>query len=488
MMNFIRNKAKGLLSIVLWLVIASFIITIFAVWGAKQDMGGRDTNVVAKINRDTVSLSEVIQLWRQKVQQISESGVDLTEEREKELKKEVLNAIVENKLQLAYAKSLGISAPDEEIAQFIQGSGMFNVKGQFSKEQYLYYLQRTNQSEAQFFDQQRAYLTSTKLRNYLFTTVKITDDELKNYYLKRRRAINLKYVYFNRNNYLSKLNTDEDRLEDYYSKNKKDYEKPERVKASHILVMPDASPNSPTGMTDEGAKRLADELLARVKSGESFSGLARQYSKDPGSAAKGGELGWFGKGVMVPEFEDAAFALKPGQVSPVIKTNYGYHIIKCEEKDAGFEPTYEKVRAKVYEAVRKQDSMELAKKDVLNFAEQAKSPAAFDATAVKMKAPVLSASGVTQGSGNSGVVSDNFDAVAFDLNQGDISGAIEGANGYYVLMVTGESKAQFNEEKFKKEKEELASRLKSIKYNMLTEDLLASLKKKNKIELYEQNL
>ncbi|SDN37315.1 foldase protein PrsA [Fictibacillus solisalsi] len=91
----------------------------------------------------------------------------------------------------------------------------------------------------------------------------------------------------------------------------------EEVKASHILV-------------DD--KKTADEVKAKLDKGGDFKKLAEQYSKDPGSKTKGGELGYFGKGQMVPEFDKVAFKLKPGQVSDPIKTQFGYHIIKVEDK------------------------------------------------------------------------------------------------------------------------------------------------------------
>ena len=87
-------------------------------------------------------------------------------------------------------------------------------------------------------------------------------------------------------------------------------------------------------MTQDQARAKAQEVLQRVRSGEDFAALAKQYSADPGSKEKGGELGWFGHGQMVKQFEDAAFALQPGQTSDVVETNYGFHIIQVEERGA----------------------------------------------------------------------------------------------------------------------------------------------------------
>jgi len=99
------------------------------------------------------------------------------------------------------------------------------------------------------------------------------------------------------------------------------------VKASHILILSRGS----DAKSDFEARAKAEDILQRIKKGENFAALALKYSEDPGSAKMGGELGYFPTGKMVPEFENAAFSLKPGEVSDVIKTSYGYHIIKVED-------------------------------------------------------------------------------------------------------------------------------------------------------------
>lgn len=98
------------------------------------------------------------------------------------------------------------------------------------------------------------------------------------------------------------------------------------VSLSHIVVAP-----KPTGEKVEKAKKQAEELLARIKAGEDFAALAREYSEDPGSGPQGGDLGFFSQGTMVPEFEKVAFSLKPGEVSDLVQTQYGIHIIRTEE-------------------------------------------------------------------------------------------------------------------------------------------------------------
>ncbi len=116
------------------------------------------------------------------------------------------------------------------------------------------------------------------------------------------------------------------------------------VKARHILikVQPDAKPED-----WKGAEKRALDAKARIDKGEDFQSVAKEVSEDPGSKEKGGDLGFFPRGQMVPEFEEAAFSLGVGRVSGLVKSNFGYHIIRVEEKKEGKTKTLEEVKAKI---------------------------------------------------------------------------------------------------------------------------------------------
>lgn len=120
----------------------------------------------------------------------------------------------------------------------------------------------------------------------------------------------------------------EDDMKKYYEDHKKDFEVPEQINASHILVK---TKEGATDAENKAALEKAEGLLKKIKGGADFATLAKESSDCP-SSAKGGELGLFSKGQMVPEFEEAAFKLKPGEVSGVVKTKFGYHIIKITDK------------------------------------------------------------------------------------------------------------------------------------------------------------
>jgi len=128
---------------------------------------------------------------------------------------------------------------------------------------------------------------------------------------------------------------------DFYKKNPDQFQQPERVRASHILIM---VPKDADTAAKTAARGKAAEILKDVKAGKDFAELARQHSQDPGSAQNGGDLGFFQQGQMVGPFNDAAFSLNPGQVSDLVETEFGFHIIKVAEKQAARTVPLDEVR------------------------------------------------------------------------------------------------------------------------------------------------
>jgi len=182
-------------------------------------------------------------------------------------------------------------------------------------------------------------------------------DEYKNNFRKE-----LAYQKLLEPQWADKINVVEDDARKYYSENPKQFEIPEQVRASHILITPDNSdPNADPNEAKAKAKAKAEDLLKQIKEGADFAGLAKAHS-GCASAANGGDLGFFGRGQMVAPFEKAAFELKPGQLSDIVETQYGYHIIKVtDRKDAGgipFEQTKDDIinrlmQKKQFEFIRK---------------------------------------------------------------------------------------------------------------------------------------
>lgn len=147
---------------------------------------------------------------------------------------------------------------------------------------------------------------------------------------------------------VDKIKVTEDDMKLYYKMHNDELKTPEMVRARHILVMVDKSASEDA---KKKAKEKAESILKRAMAGEDFAKLASESSDDPGTKAKGGDLGFFPKGRMIPEFEKAVFALKPGEVSGIVESQFGFHIIKVEEKKEPVLEPYDKIKDKVRENV-----------------------------------------------------------------------------------------------------------------------------------------
>lgn len=163
--------------------------------------------------------------------------------------------------------------------------------------------------------------------------------------MARESLIGAKY----KSNYAQSINITDNEMNTYYDNHKSDYTA-EKVKASHILIKTHDDSTAKGQEYNQEAYQKALDILKRAQAGEDFAQLAKQYSEDSGTALNGGEMGYFKKGQMVPEFEQAAFSLKAGQISDLVKTIYGYHIIKVEDHTTEVS-TYDQVKDSIKNAI-----------------------------------------------------------------------------------------------------------------------------------------
>lgn len=158
-----------------------------------------------------------------------------------------------------------------------------------------------------------------------------------------------------------KVNVTEANALAFYEQNKASFDVPEKVTASHILIRPASDPNIDPNKAKADAKAKAEEILAKIKAGGDFAALAMENSACP-SGKKGGDLGAFSKGQMVPEFEEAAFKLKPGEISPnVVETQFGYHIIKVTDHNDAVTKNFDDVKSMIMDELKRQKQQELSK-------------------------------------------------------------------------------------------------------------------------------
>ena len=303
---------------------------------------------------------------------------------------QVLTQMIDEQVALIEAGRHGIEVSDEELAQQIFSIPGLQENGRFiGEERYEQILLSQNPpiTKSQFEDSMRRSMILDKLRSALTDWITVSDKDLEAEYRRRNEKVKMQVVALTADKFRSQVTVTDAELAPFFEAHKNDYRvgeqrkvrfllldrdaarqnvavpptdiqryyndniqqfsTPERVRASHILLN--------TGGKDEAAvRKQAEELLAKIKGGADFAALAKQFSEDPGSKDKGGDLDFFPRGQMVPEFEQAAFSLQQGQISELVKTQYGFHIIKVVDKQAGSTQPLEAVRAQIQQTLAAQ--------------------------------------------------------------------------------------------------------------------------------------
>jgi peptidyl-prolyl cis-trans isomerase D len=380
---------------------------------------------------------------------------------------QILQQMLDERAAMVEAGRRNIKVSDEEVRQRIFAVPSFQENGVFIgavRYQQLLASQNPPLSTTEFEDGVRRALVAEKLRAAVTEWLSIPDKEVEEEYRRRNDKVKLAVVSFPTDSFRTNVTASDPEVATYFDGHKDDFKIPEKRKVNYLLVDVDAmrtkvvvlpaeverayndnfdqysTPEQvrashillKTEGKDEAAVRAqAEEILKQAKTGADFAGLAKKYSEDEGTAPNGGDLDFFGRGRMVPEFDEAAFTLPQGQISDLVKTQFGFHIIKVTEKKSGVTHTLEEVRPQLTEQI----AMERAQTQAADLAEKLDTelvkPADLD-TVGKANGLVVQETGFfareepIMGLGASPEVS----ARAFLLNPGEVSDAVRTARGY----------------------------------------------------------
>jgi peptidyl-prolyl cis-trans isomerase D len=366
------RRHKGWLKWSLALVVLAFIIFYIPAFLGRGDNGaGAGSDVVANVDGREISVADFQRAYQSQIQMYrSAYGGNVSEQMLKQLgiDQQILQQMVDEEASLAEAKRRGISVSDAELEQRILAIPAFQENGRFvgqARYAAVLRMQRPPLSIDQFEQSMRKSLIIDKLRSALTEWVSIAEKDVEREYVRRNDKVKLEMVTFGVDKFRSEVKVADEELAPYFEAHKDQYrigEKrkiryllvdvdglrassrptarevqrayndsielystPEQVRASHILL-------KTAGKKEEEVKAKAEQILKEVKAGGDFAALAKKYSEDEGSAKLGGDVDFFAKGRMDPAFEEAAFKLSPGEVSDIVKSQYGFHIIKVTDK------------------------------------------------------------------------------------------------------------------------------------------------------------
>lgn len=362
MFDFVQEK-KRVVQIVLALIVLPF-----ALWGVDsyQKSG---IEPLAKVNGEEIVQQEfdnAMEQQRKRMREMAGANFDPAFFDSPEIKHSVLDGLVTQRVLLADAKRANLMLGDEQLAQVIASIGAFHKDGKFDKQRYEAALSERGMGRLEFEarlrqdlatrqltdaytqsgfasdtvtenlirlnEQQRVVAVASLNPETFLKQTQVKDADAKDYYDKNinefqlpERA-NVEFVTFSLDSLLPTISVTDDEIKKYYEEHATDFTTQEQRQAAHILI---GVAKQASDADKQAAKAKAEQVLQQVKqSPDKFAALAKQYSQDSGSAANGGDLGMFGRGAMVKPFEDSVFSLKAGEVSGLVQSDYGFHIIK----------------------------------------------------------------------------------------------------------------------------------------------------------------
>ncbi len=388
MLDIIRQNAQS------WAVKVAFgiIIVVFVFWGVGS-VNTPSAGVVAKVNGKTIATQTFAQVEKQQVEALRRMNPNINAEdlRTAGFKQAVLRDLIVQVALSQEAARLGLFISPQEKAAYVTSMSAFrNAEGKFDPEVYKRVLAAQGLTPgayeqrietAMLIEKLKAYVaeaagvTEAEVRaNYefereeravsylLFSTTdfmdqaKVTDEQAQAFYDSNKQEFatpaqtNLDYILFSVNALAAQEQVSDDDIKAYYEEHKAgEFSVPDRFHAEHILILAPAPDSKQEGDWEKTAKARGEieDIAAKIKAGGSFEDLAREHSQDPGSALQGGDLGWVAKGQTVPEFDEAAFALKPGEVSGIVQTRFGFHLIKLLEKEAAHVQPLDEVKGSI---------------------------------------------------------------------------------------------------------------------------------------------
>jgi peptidyl-prolyl cis-trans isomerase D len=439
------------------------------------------TGAVAEVDGHEISAAQFRRVYQQQMQAYRQSyGGNIDDRLLKQLgiDQRIVQQMIEEEAALVEARRLGISASDDEVRERILALPAFQENGQFigdTRYRQILRLQNPPMQPGEFEEQVRRGITAEKLQAALTAWITVSDPDVEREYKRRNEKVKLavvslpadkfrdgvtatdaevskyfedhkdefripekrkiRFVTIDTEAIRQKVSVTGQQIERAYNDNIQQYSTPEQVHAEHILFKTE-------GKDDAAVKKQAEAVLAQAKAGANFEELAKKYSEDDASKVKGGDLDYFGRGQMVKEFEDAAFALQPGQISDLVKSPFGYHIIKVLDKRAAATRPLAEVRSQIEDQLKFEQAQAQAEKQADQIAGQLKSSSDFDKVAQANGLSVRESGFFQQDEPIAGIgLAPNVAQQAFSMNIGDVSDPIRTPQGYAFVTVLAKQDA-----------------------------------------------
>lgn len=470
MLQILRNKSQSVFIQIIVVIIA----LVFVFMGAGSMMNNTDAAIV--VNDEEISFQQYQRAYEQAHQNLANQfggNVPKGIAEALGLKEQVINQLVQAELLRQGAEQMGVRLSDLEIRQTIQAMSQFQKDGQFDKEAYNAVLNSNRLSPTKFEASMRYDMIAEKTARLIGNfSNSATDFEIRDIYNQINDSVSVNYVKFSPESYVdtitvneeeltkwfetakeeyqtapqiklsylaynydtvgAKIEIDEASISNFYNNNTLLYTTPEKRHARHILLKA-SSDDSPATHTEK--KALAEKVKQLAITGSDFATLAEQYSEGP-SKTNGGDLGFFERGSMVPSFDEAVFQLNPGSISDIVKTDFGYHIIKLEEVQPENVLSLEEAKEKIIVALQREQAQSLVSQLANSAYEGIIGAGSLKAYVENNQdAPLITTDFFSRENAPEELKQNQaFLNAAFKLNKSELSSLIQTSNGYAIIF------------------------------------------------------
>jgi peptidyl-prolyl cis-trans isomerase D len=469
MLNVMRKNAGSWMIKVLLIA----IVIVFIFWGVgsfRDQQGGR----VALVNGQTITYDEYLKTYSSMVENLKlRFGENLNDDMIKMLnvKQEALNQLINSQLLMEEALRLKFDVSKEKLAEAIRNMEVFHSNGSFDKRLYERVLSHYQRSPEEFETLQKKTMMIDQLKNFVYGTVKVSDQEALEWYQWNHASVKIDYALFEPDKYKGIQPTEEE-INRYFEEHKTSYKTEPRVKVRYVMIDPDAFKQKAAIKDEEVAEYFEDnseefivpktvearhilirmpqdavaeiveekrikavEITNLAKKGKEFSELAKTYSEGP-DKAEGGYLGTFKFGDMIAPFSERAFSMKAGEISEPVRTQFGWHVIKVEKVNAERKKTFKEAEKDIREKLIEKFSDQAAYAEAESVYDQSFDVSDLSQIAEKKHLKLTTtdffpktgpAKGITQPA--------KFASTAFDLEMMEISDVLPLDGKYYIIQL-----------------------------------------------------
>jgi peptidyl-prolyl cis-trans isomerase D len=468
-----REYFRGL-KFILIIVVVAFVATSVVYFGTGNTDANRNPAVVATVNGEQIPAERFRRAQANLVEQYERfSRQRLTPDMMERfgITQQVMTELVNDVMIEQVAAREGLRVGDDELRARIQQMKEFHEDGRFSRDRYLRLLRQVRLDVGEFETDMRRALTRRKVEELVKGGVKVSDQEVRDAWAARNERVRAAWASLDLGPLMASLTVDDADLEPYLKNHQAHFTRPERRRVQSVVLpaqprvgeVSDADaetyfkehPNEfeqpkkvhiahvlvrvpPVGGSEAEAKSRAkiEDVLKRARAGEDFAKLAKEVSEDTANAQQGGDLGFVGAGELVPQFEQVAFSLKKGELSPApVRTPFGYHAIKVIDDQEGGRPTYKEIAAKIKEKVAADRAETAARPKIEEARPRLQAAADFAAEAralgLEPREATINRNGVLPGVGRDPQV----DEALFSLAVGGVSPALKTPQGWVVVKV-----------------------------------------------------